>query len=265
MSRLATTDEIPSRHGNRLTYRDGRVTDLDGNPIPSEALAPPPTPPAPATPKAQASSTAKTAPKQPKPSAKRSKTATKSAAKKPAKPTYTPPAPMPQAITHHTDHPTASGRGSAIYGTGAKTYFGPGFDPAAYHTRPGSIVARIIARLLAMPDATAAFIGRAEIISGYNAPRQNWCNYFGRAIAAGQLRYVQDANGVLIGIALPQYRSHHPSAQTTTLADLAASLAALQKTAADLAERLHITQRQIAAYAAMAADTAQAGTADTAH
>lgn len=35
-----TTHEFPSRSGDRLHYRDGRVTDLTGNPIPTTPRSP---------------------------------------------------------------------------------------------------------------------------------------------------------------------------------------------------------------------------------
>jgi len=238
--------EIPSRHGNRLTYRDGRVTDLDGNPIPPEA--PPP---------ASAPAILRPVPvlvqKQAKPSASRSSKAIKPVAKEPPPTPATAPPPAPNQAPK-TGSATA-GTASEAYGTGHKTYLGKGFRPDGYHARPGSIAARIRLRLQGMGDPTTAIIHRAEIIAGYDAPRSNWCNYFGRAISAGQLKYVQDANGILVGVALPEYNAPPPAGATAgpSLADLAAQIEQCQRQAATLAELLAITRRHMAAMTAATA------------
>lgn len=240
--------EIPSRHGNRLTYRDGRVTDLDGNPIPPEA-------PTPASAPAILRPVPVLVQKQAKPSAKRSPKAIKQVAKAPpatpATPaTAPPPAPKPAPKTGRSTASTA-GTASARYASGQKTYLGKGFRPDGYHARPGSIAARIRLRLQGMGDPTTAIVTRAEIISGYDAPRSNWCNYFGRAISAGQLKYVQDANGILVGVALPEYNAppHAGATAGPSLADLAAQIEQCQRQAATLAELLAITRRHMAAMA----------------
>lgn len=237
--------EIPSRHGNRLTYRDGRVTDLDGNPLPPEA-----------PPQASAQTILRAVPvsvsKQARPSAKRSPTATKPVAKAPlptpATPaTAPPPAPKPAPKTGRS----TSGTASARYASGQKTHLGKGFRPDDYHARPGSIAARIRLRLQGMGDPTTAIVTRSEIIAGYDAPRSNWCNYFGRAIGAGQLKYVQDAAGILVGIALPEYNAAPPSGTTAgpSLAELADQVEQCQRTAAQLTELLAITRRHLVALA----------------
>jgi hypothetical protein len=261
MTRPAQPLDIPSRHGNRLTYRDGRVTDLDGNPT-----APEPTP-TPAPKHAQPAS-ARAATKPPKPAAapkppKAKAPPTKRPAARTANPALAHTFPIHMLTHPHGTQadtpPTRNGRGSAIYGSGAKTYLGPNFNPDGYKARPGSVVSRILQRLHAADDPANAFISRAEVVGGYGANRENWCNYFGRAIAAGLIRYVQDASGVLVGVALPQYSGtqHHTATSAPNLAELALQLTAAQQSAAALAERLAVMSHHLGALAALSATAAE--------
>jgi len=266
MTRPAQPLEIPSRHGNRLTYRDGRVTDLDGNPIAPEPMpTPAPKHAQPASSRAAAAKPPKPAPalKPPKPPKAKAPPPKRPAAR-PAKPALAHTFPTHMLTPSHGNQadtqPTRNGKGSAIYGSGAKTYLGPNFDPTAYKSRPGSVISRILHRLQAADDPANAFISRAEIVGCYGASRENWCNYFGRAIAAGLIRYVQDANGVLVGVALPQYSGtqHHTATNTPTLAELAQQVSAAQQAAAALAERLAVMSHHLSALSALSALAATA-------
>jgi hypothetical protein len=264
MTRPAQPLDIPSRHGNRLTYRDGRVTDLDGNPI-----APEPTPAAPTpAPKTSWALPPTNLPKPPKPAPapkppKAKAPPTKRLAARPAKPALAHTFPTHMLTHPHGTQadtpPTRNGRGSVMYGSGAKTYLGPNFNPDGYKARPGSVVSRILQRLHAADDPANAFISRAEVVGGYGANRENWCNYFGRAIAAGLIRYVQDASGVLVGIALPQYSGtqHHTATSAPNLAELALQITAAQQSAAALAERLAVMSHHLGALAALSATAAE--------
>lgn len=147
-----STREIPTRMGARLHYKDGRITDLNGQPIAAQPPAPAPMP-APA-----AAQAIKAPPKAPRQGHQ---------ARKAAAP----------------DAPPATAKALAK----AKR-LQP--RPAVYTPHTGSIPAQVLAQLQAMPNPRTAYIGQGDILHTYNCPVKNWIGQFGKSIAAGLLQRV---------------------------------------------------------------------------